>query len=294
MLKNKYNKGFTLIEIVAILILIGILMAVAASKYFDMRDEAQKRAALATVAEAQSRINSVFAEKILSGQTCAQAKAYASNLENIEDGNDPKDFDFGDYYLTKNDESSTDSTISVGVGLISETSGREITTATLYLPECGSKNGGTEGGGTTGDYWKNNDYIIDLYGNTEYVPQAGRPINNIIELASALIDVFSNPGSIFEVNNAILASDGTVILDAGYYVYDRGFLNPQIIKLDADKPENWVKYEDGEWNRELKRGDYFLDQNGKVHIYKGSDTNPSPPSGGIQDRLNWLEPHSFK
>lgn len=115
MLKNKYDKGFTLIEIVAILILIGILMAVAASKYFDMRDEAQKRAALATVAEAQSRINSVFAEKILGGDTCTVARGYASLLENIDDDNDESSNAFGDYYLTGQ---ASENVINVRVSLI--------------------------------------------------------------------------------------------------------------------------------------------------------------------------------
>lgn len=54
------NKGFTLIEIVMVLVLLGILAAVAVPKYYDLQDEALNRAAEAIVADVQSQMHSSF------------------------------------------------------------------------------------------------------------------------------------------------------------------------------------------------------------------------------------------
>lgn len=71
------KRGFTLIEIVMVLVLLGILAAVAVPKYFDLKSKAEEQTAKAVVAECQSRINGKFAEAILQGESCTKSKEKA-------------------------------------------------------------------------------------------------------------------------------------------------------------------------------------------------------------------------
>ncbi len=66
-MKNKLReqKGFTLIEIIAVLIILGILAAVAVPKYLDMTGDAKIKTAEGQVAEIKSTLNLAYAKYVI-------------------------------------------------------------------------------------------------------------------------------------------------------------------------------------------------------------------------------------
>lgn len=72
---RRTEAGFTLIEICMVLVLLGILTAVAVPKYFDLQEESRLRAADAAIAEAQARINAYFGQQLLADGDCIKAAA---------------------------------------------------------------------------------------------------------------------------------------------------------------------------------------------------------------------------
>ncbi len=61
----KNQQGFTLIEIIAVLILLGILAAVAVPKYMDLTVEARNKAAFGQIAEVKGRLSLTLADYML-------------------------------------------------------------------------------------------------------------------------------------------------------------------------------------------------------------------------------------
>ncbi len=65
----KSEDGFTLIEIIAVLVIMGILAAVAVPKFFDLQTRSREKAVYTAVSELKVRVNQHFASELLDGKT---------------------------------------------------------------------------------------------------------------------------------------------------------------------------------------------------------------------------------
>ncbi len=123
------QKGFTLIEIIAVLIVLGILAAVAVPKFMDLTGEAKKQAANAALAEGMARTNLLVAKGILSsGGTIPTATSVASDLNASYQS-------AGDFKISYAGTDGDPGTIAISAsGTAGNVSGGSAVTGSVLLP----------------------------------------------------------------------------------------------------------------------------------------------------------------
>lgn len=88
------NSGFTLLEIIAVIVILSIIAVVAVPRYFDLQEEARNKTIKSGLAEAVGRVNGHFAEALLAGSLPNEIDLRANVLGTV----------FGDFILETNDQ----------------------------------------------------------------------------------------------------------------------------------------------------------------------------------------------
>lgn len=76
----KKEEGFTLVEVIAVLVILGILAAVAIPKFFDMQDTARVKAVQGALGELNGQVALSYAQAALNNQTLPAYQGYIGDL----------------------------------------------------------------------------------------------------------------------------------------------------------------------------------------------------------------------
>jgi prepilin-type N-terminal cleavage/methylation domain-containing protein len=95
--KNTKKAGFTMVEIIAVLVIIGIMAAVAAPKFINMAGKARVKASQSGINEAKAALSVAYAKAYLDNDGTAPTVAEVVTAADFDSGALPEsDIDFGD------------------------------------------------------------------------------------------------------------------------------------------------------------------------------------------------------
>jgi prepilin-type N-terminal cleavage/methylation domain-containing protein len=90
--KSLNKKGFTLMEVIAVLAILGVITALALPKYFGLMEESRRKTVQSALAEGRSRVTSWGSQQYLSNGTWPTVDEYVAAAGII--GEDGGDFQF--------------------------------------------------------------------------------------------------------------------------------------------------------------------------------------------------------
>lgn len=125
---RKSQGGFTLIEIIAVIVLLGVLAAVIVPQFNNITDEARDASARQAVAEGVARFNASVATLILTSANAAVPAASAVVTDVCGTGNDS--FVTGEYTVTYDDDTVPGDCTNGGVTISAIITGSDGTPAT--------------------------------------------------------------------------------------------------------------------------------------------------------------------
>lgn len=130
-----HDNGFTLIEIVMVLVLLGLLAAAATPKFFDLSHGSQRLATETAFNEAQVRINARFSRLMYAGLSCEDAVKSVNTLALVADKTEGDEARFGNFLLSPAEKEIPEEGLAVSVRL-ADNKDHVFRPGKLYVPAC--------------------------------------------------------------------------------------------------------------------------------------------------------------